>query len=403
MFKTRKVNIKGNVLMLMGPIGFYFSRLSSFIEKNGFSVYKISFPLFEYGFHSKRRIYYKDSLDSFRNFLHNTIIKYDISHVFMYGDFIIPHSIAISLVKELRITRDLDISTGIFELGYLRPNFITYESHGVNYNSSLFKESSFYHSLSIPVNYTFPTSNRNFRLWKYFKPFVFIQHAFTNYRITNLPHKLQPKPIYLYYQLLGFYRKILYIFTEKSIKLSLFNGIPYFFVVLQVSTDSQIYNGSKFSSIYEFIDLVIKSFASYNRHDARLVFKHHPRDRGYIDYKDYIFMKAKEFDIVNRVVYFHDSKISNLLTNSNCLGVVLINSSIGYQALFHKKHLIALGKAPYNIEGLTFQGHIDEFWNNLCIPDRNLFLKFYFYVLEQTQIPGNFDGDFDFKDSINFS
>ena len=39
---------------------------------------------------------------------------------------------------------DKIIKTHIFELGYLRPNFVTLENKGINYNSGFIKNRDFY-------------------------------------------------------------------------------------------------------------------------------------------------------------------------------------------------------------------------------------------------------------------
>ena len=78
----------------------------------------------------------------------------------------------------------------------------------------------------------------------------------------------------------------------------------------------------------------------------------------------------------------------------------MINSSVGYQALFHSQPLKSLGKAAYNIEGLADQQDLDRFWANPQVSDRKLFMRFYHHVLTTTQINGDFDGNFPFKETF---
>ncbi len=54
----KKIVIEGSVLLLVGPIGTFFSRLSNYLEEHNIKTFKISFPLFEYGFPKSRRIFY---------------------------------------------------------------------------------------------------------------------------------------------------------------------------------------------------------------------------------------------------------------------------------------------------------------------------------------------------------
>ena len=142
-FFRKKVLIEGNCLFLVGPIGTFFARLSSYLENNNVRTFKILFPLHEYGFPKSRVIKYNEDINFFKIFLRKIIIKNEIKHIFMYGNVLIPHKQALDLVKELNKEGN-NIKTHIFELGYLRPNFVTLENIGINYNSSLIKSREFY-------------------------------------------------------------------------------------------------------------------------------------------------------------------------------------------------------------------------------------------------------------------
>ena len=130
-----KLKIQGNCLFLIGPIGTFFARLSNFLEKNDVRTYKVIFPLHEYGFPKSRVIKYSEKIQFFRDFLSKKIIKYKIKHIFMYGNVVIPHVVALDLADEFK-KKGENIKTHIFELGYFRPNFVTLESSGVNYTSA---------------------------------------------------------------------------------------------------------------------------------------------------------------------------------------------------------------------------------------------------------------------------
>ena len=112
-FFRKKVVIKGNCLFLMGPIGSFFSRLSNYLEENNVRTYKISFPLYEYGFPKSRLIKYHKDISLFGNFLKKILIDKKIKHIFMYGNVLIPHRQALNLVEELK-KEYIYINTHIF-------------------------------------------------------------------------------------------------------------------------------------------------------------------------------------------------------------------------------------------------------------------------------------------------
>ena len=379
----------------MGPIGTFFARLSNYLEENNVRTYKILFPLHEYGFNQSRIIKYDQNINYFKKFLSKTLINYEIKHIFMYGNVLIPHKQALDLVQELKIEGN-NINTHIFELGYLRPNFVTLENEGINYNSSLIKSREFYLKQDSFSDLPIPKKHARFRIRKIWKTISFINHSFKNYKIVEKEHKLQPKPIYIWYQIKGFILKYFFFFTEYKLK-NYFLGKNYFLVILQVSTDSQLTEGSDFKDNKKFIYKVIKDFAEANPNGVNLVFKHHPRDRGYTNYFNQIKKISNEFDVLNKVFYFHDYFLSKLFQNPNCKGTVLINSTVGYQSLYHSVPVKSLGITPYNIEGLSGQQDLTSFFRNPSIVDRLLFKKFYKHVMENSQINGNFDGYFPFN------
>ena len=100
--------------------------------------------------------------------------------------------------------------------------------------------------------------------------------------------------------------------------------------------------------------------------------------------------------------YFHDYSLSIIFRNKLCLGTILLNSTVGYQSLFHYVPLKSFGRAPYNIEGLTDQNDLISFFKSPNLVNRPLFSKFYRFVLENTQVNGNFDGFFPFNEVFDF-
>ncbi len=393
----RQIKLNGHVLLLIGPIGTFFSRLCNYLESKNVQTYKIMFPYIEFGFKKYQTIKFTNKIEHFEQFLVEVIKEKNIKHIFMYGNILIPHKIAIKTCKRLS-SEGINVSTEIFELGYLRPNYITLEKNGVNFKSNLPKKRSFYEDLIYSKRLPITKYKMGIRFRKIWKGITFIQHALTNYRIAPYEHKLEPKPVYLYYQVLGLIRKYIYSITEYRLKRKIGRDKNYFLVVLQVSKDSQIIEGSEYKSVEEFIKYVINSFNYSNLKNTDLIFKHHPRDRGYNNYFKLIKNEFKENNLNKEIIYMHDAKMATLLRNPKCKGTVMVNSSVGIQALFHNIPVKALGSAIYDIDGLTDQKSLDEYWENPSSPDRKLFNSFYNYILQKTQVNGNFDGFFPFDD-----
>ena len=201
---------------------------------------------------------------------------------------------------------------------------------------------------------------------------------------------------------MGFFLNYYFRLTEYKLKRKCFYEKNFFIVILQVSTDSQLMKGSNIKDNKKFIYEVIKDFGEANLANCNLVFKHHPRDRGYTNYSDLIEKFSKEFGVYKKVFYIHDCFLSKIFQNSNCKGTILINSTVGYQSLFHSVPVKALGVTPYNIEGLSDQKSLVSFFRDPPNVERLLFKKFYKYILENSQINGNFDGYFPFDQVFFF-
>jgi len=335
-------------------------------------------------------------MDAYPGFLRSLILERGIRHLFMYGDFIDPHRLAIEVVQRLNRDQCLPyhLDAWVFELGYVRPNYVSLERERVNARSNLNQPASFYAAL--PEVAVIPTAPRDpgVRWRKAWKMPTFIQHAFAAYPIIKGPHKLQPKPSYLLAQLHGLLRKHLYRLTELPVHRRLMDGTPYVLVPLQVSSDSQVSLGSDYAGMEPFIAEMIASFAEHAPASERLAFKHHPRDRGYNHYGALIRALAQHHRVSDRVLYFHDGALGPILKRAKA--VLTINSTVGLQALYHGVPTKVMGRTFYNMPGLTDQQTLADFWQAPEVSDRGLYRKFYHYMIETSQVNGNFDGRFPF-------
>ena len=385
-------------LLLQGPKGFFFYNLAKFLKNHGKKVYKINFNGGDFiTFPDFKGAYsFRDRIDNWESFLKRFIKEKEINAVLLYGDYKPYHKIAITLCKAL------EIPFYIFEEGYIRPHYITMERGGINGISLLPKDPVFYMNLP-PIKIPDPMPNL-FRFDK--RAFSCILHyLFVELLRWRYPHykffkSYSPYSYFIFCQARSVIRKGLYKITESKYLRILTQELKtkYFLIPLQVFNDSQITIHSNFNSIEDYIYKIIKSFSKHASRQHYIVFKQHPVDRGFKNYRKFIEKSAKEFNISERVFYVHDLHLPTLIKNS--IGVVVVNSTVGLQALYHNTPVKVMGRAIYDIPGLTFQGSLDEFWTDQGKIQRKLFRNFYNYVILTTQLNGSFYGRFPFSDII---
>jgi capsule polysaccharide modification protein KpsS len=161
----------------------------------------------------------------------------------------------------------------------------------------------------------------------------------------------------------------------------------YFLVPLQVHNDAQIFHHSSIG-IGGFLEEVFESFARHAPPETLLVVKHHPMDRGYKDYTALIDFLAARHGLGGRVFYTWDFHLPRALQHAR--GTVLINSTVGLQSLHHNTPVKTLGRAIYDMPGLTCQSPLHTFWREPGSVDTHLYKRFRSYLLQTNQYNGSF-------------
>jgi capsular polysaccharide export protein len=147
------------------------------------------------------------------------------------------------------------------------------------------------------------------------------------------------------------------------------------------------------AAIYRFtntdtLKLVLQSFAEHGPAHARLLVKEHPLDNGVRDWQLETADLAERFGIAGRVDYLAWGDIEPLAERA--LGMVTINSTSGTLGLARGVPVIVLGTAIYDLQGLTAQEGLDQFWDNPTPPDPATFAAFQRALIDHCLIPGGF-------------
>ncbi|HEY5791887.1 MAG TPA: capsular biosynthesis protein [Chthoniobacterales bacterium] len=372
------------ILLLQGPVGPFFQRLSWDLRKAGATVFKLNFNGGDWLFYPTDATPFQGTPEIWPEYFERYLLIKRIELVMLFGDCRPLHRVAHEICLKHRV------EVGVFEEGYVRPDFVSFERFGVNDNSLLPRNPRFYLKRKV-VRYQLPLKVGN-AFW-YAVTWAMIYNTASTLLRGAFPHYQHHRTLTVTEGLLwlrSLWRKIYYSSTERGIQEKLLDkqGPRYFLVPLQVHNDAQIQQHSAFEDVEDFIVDVMGSFAKHADPKVVLVFKHHPLDRGCRDYTALITHAAQVLGLEGRVYYIHDQHLPTLIKNA--LGVVVINSTVGLSSIGHRVPVKTCGQALYNIEGMVYPGSLDEFWKNPVRGDHKLYRKFRNFLVRTTQLNGNF-------------
>lgn len=373
------------VLLLQGPIGPFFYRFAKLLKKHGAKVHKINFNGGDLIFYPMNSTNYTGDFENLETYLHKFCASKNIDAIIVFNDCRPIHAIAKNVASVL------NINFGVFEEGYIRPDFITFENDGVNGHSVLPKDRDFYDQIKISANIKIKKIGYTFSLMSFYAFSYWLGAFLFSWYFNNSLHHRSLSPSEMIPWVISFWRKFKYLQTEKRSKLTIKNITKrYFLVALQVHNDTQIDYHFDRGNVESFIEDVLMSFGRYGELWQYLVIKHHPMDRGYREYSSLINNLAVRYGISDRVIYIHDENLPTLLKNA--IGCVVINSTVGLSALHHNCPVKVYGNSFYDIEGLAFGGSLDDFWKNVDKDsiDQELYTKFRNHLISRTQINGSF-------------
>jgi len=373
------------VLLLQGPVGPFFARLAQDLRNVHAQVFKVNLNAGDWFFYPRGAFNYCGTMEDWPAWIAGLMNRLQIEVVLLFGDCRPVHHAA------LEVARQHELEIGVFEEGYVRPDYVTLERFGVNANSQLPRCPEYYQEehLQIPVR---RAVGNTYWAMAWYAFWYFLAGSLGKLWFRHYRHH---RPLTLLEVLpwtRSVWRKYWYRWAERGVQQELTTDWKdrYFLVPLQVFNDGQIIRHADFNGIEHFIETTLNSFARYAPEKTLLVFKHHPMDRGYRDYSSFIRCRAEQAKIGKRVLYIHDQHLPALLSHAR--GVVVVNSSVGFSALNYGKPTIACGSALYDIPGLTYQGGLDAFWKvaHKVKPDMDLCQRFRICIIATTQLNGSF-------------
>lgn len=383
------IEISRSFLFLQGPHGPWFHLLGQRLRAAGAQVWRVGFNLGDRVFWpGPGYIAFHDPQDRWPEVCASLMTSHAVTDLVLYGDTRPIHAQAIALARARGIT------VHVFEEGYLRPYWVTYERGGSNGHSRLMQ-------LSVPemqaalarVDLDLPEVPAT---WGDMRQHMFwgalyhgcVAAGFRAYRNFR-PHRAltvgQEFRLYLKRLLLMPVHRLERRLATRRIRLG---GFPYHLAILQLEHDASFRDHSPFASMTEFLALVIEGFARGAPRHHHLVFKAHPLEDGRVPLLPEIRRLAALHGISDRVHFVRGGKLAQLLNDAR--SAVTVNSTAGQQALWRGLPLRTFGAAVYAKPEFVSSQPLEEFFAAPERPDTRAYREYRHYLLETSQLVGGF-------------
>ena len=373
-----------HLLLLQGPAGPFLARVAKQLRSAGARVTKVNFNGGEdLYFRGPEVVHFRGPLEEWPAFFERLVREQGIHGILLFGDCRPIHRAAIERARALT----LDVF--VLEEGYLRPDYVTLERGGVNGNSTIPRDPDFYARLELSpepphrrVEHAFAKSALHTIC--YATATAVLSRRYPHYRHHRDIRPLAQAKLWAH----GAGQRVAHTLRDRELSRRLESNAfgPYFFVPLQVHLDSQL-SHSRYRTIHDFIREVVAEFARHAPPECSLLLKLHPMDRAYCDYSETVEDLRREHGLGSRLVYADVINLPAALRHAR--GTVVINSTVGLSSLTHGTPVKCLGRAIYDIPGLTHQGSLADFFRAPSPVDRALYKRFRSWLLQHNQLNGS--------------
>lgn len=377
-------------LFLQGPHGPFFYRLARMLTRAGATVWRVGFNAGDQAFWPDRRSYiaYPDTPENWPETFDTLLSDKGVTDLVLYGDTRPIHAQAVAAA------RAAGLRIHVFEEGYLRPYWVTYERGGTNGHSRLMDMSVAQMRSALEnsdMDSALPPAS-----WGDMRHHIFygaLYHGFVllmNRRYRNFrPHRALGvgKEFHLYL-------KRLFLMPAQAIERRIATlrvtrgGFPYHLALLQLEHDASFQAHSPFSTMTEFLDCVITGFAAGAPPHHHLVIKAHPLEDGRAPIRRELRRLARTHGVANRVHYVRGGKLAQLLDEAR--SAVTVNSTAAQQVLWRGIPLRTFGAAVYAKPEFVSQKPLAAFFASAERPDRRAYTDYRRFLLETSQVAGGF-------------
>jgi capsular polysaccharide export protein len=369
-------------LFLQGPPGPLLHQLAGSMRERGVKVERINICAGD-------RVDWPEAATDFRGrfrdwpvFFDNFLREHEITDILLFGDCR-PYHVSARRIAALRGVR-----TYVLEEGYLRPHWMTLELDGVNGHSRLARNKEWLidQARALPPEPFLPPVTADFRRRvrdsaRHYIAVYAAGLAYPFYRTHRPGSALMEGVGWVWKYFARNLRE-----RQANAALEAIAGKPFFLFPLQLSGDYQIRSHSPFPDMRAAVAYVMESFSRHAPEEAHLLIKKHPFDTTIFNWRGFIQRKSKRLGIQQRVHFIDGGDLQQLAAATD--GMVCVNSTSATLALAAGRPVCTLGDAIYNVPGLTFARHLDEFWSNPGEPEPGLYGAFRRVLVDRCLVRG---------------
>jgi len=377
-------------LFLQGPHGPFFRQLGQMLRKLDVPVWRVGFNAGDAAFWGRAPGYlpFAGAQADWPEALAAILRDHAITDIVLYGDTRPTHAEAVRQAKAL------GLRVHVFEEGYLRPYWVTYEREGSNGHSRLmdFTLAEMRDRLA-RSDIDMPTPPAH---WGDMRQHIFygaVYHWFVMFRNRRYPGFRPHRALPVHREALLYSKRLLLmpflaLHRRRATARIKAGGYPYHLALLQLEHDASFRAHSTFDDMHAFIAEVISGFAKGAPAHHHLIFKAHPLESGQSPLRQMIRHSATRHGIAARTHYLRGGKLAQILDQAR--SAVTVNSTSGQQALWRGIPLKAFGRAVFAKPQFVSDQPLPAFFAAPQRPDAMAYREYRQFLLETSQVPGGF-------------
>ena len=369
-------------LFLQGPPGPFFRQLGEEMAREGIPVHRINLNGGDRRDWPEGAVDFRGRFSEWPVFLDTFLRENGITDVLLFGDCR-PYHLTAHGIAAAR-----NVRTHVLEEGYIRPDWMTLEPEGVNARSSLSRDRNWFieEARRLPPEPELPPITASFKR-RARDSYWYYHHVLTG--CLAYPHFRSHRTTPILKEGFGWLWKFVRARRAAEAAAQVLRRLeqkPLFLLPLQLSGDYQIRAHSPFPDMQSAASYAIRSFAANAPADVHLLLKAHPLDCSFYDWRRFVRRHARALGMEGRLHFVDGGDLEAMVRGAR--GLVCVNSTSATLALANDVPVCTLGRAIYDLKGLTHQGHLDGFWRDPTPPQAGLYAAFRRVLVDRCLVRG---------------